>query len=207
MEYFFRVKYNIGLGLRMMLNVNFNKKATVTCSSVLEFHSDIVQCFFFLTVGRTWEGEESRGGSPSHSVIIDTILLRKFFKKYFFQIIKNCSKINKIHVQELKMLRKTNFCNILLVLDQNDILKKKSAKICSKMQKFLRILKIQMSILWPHDLIGWTSAGPTVGLVSQSTQTKKNSPNTYQLKKKLKKTYSPQKGPFLGGGLNDFMCL
>ena len=108
--------------------------------------------------------------SPSHSVIIDTILLRKLFQKYFFQFIKNCSKINKNHLQELKKLRETSFCNILLVLDQNDVLKKKNAKICSKLQKFLRFLKIQMSISWPHDSIGRTLAGPEVGLVPQSTQ-------------------------------------
>jgi hypothetical protein len=52
-------------------------------------------------------------------------LLQKFFKKYF---IKNCSKINKIHRQELKEAQENQFLQYFIVLDQNDILKKKVPK-------------------------------------------------------------------------------
>ena len=58
----------------------------------------------------------------------------KIFQKLFF--IKNCSKISKNHLQELKNLRKTIFCKILIVLDQNDILKKKVPKFAQNCRNF-----------------------------------------------------------------------
>ena len=72
----------------------------------------------------------------------------KIFQKIFFLVYQKLFKNKKkIIFQEVKKIRKTIFCNILPVLNQKWHFEKKQVpKMCSKLQKCLWFLKIQMSI-------------------------------------------------------------
>jgi hypothetical protein len=103
---------------------------------IWEIYHCALECFeAIMNKSEDETGEICLFVSPGHIIIIDTNLRLKFFsKKYFFSFIKHCSKINKNHLQKL---RKTISCNILPVLNQNDILKEKK-----KYQNLLKIAEI-----------------------------------------------------------------